>query len=174
LKQEKAMRCSAIRKQLNRYLDAEVPAGLRDHVERHLAGCPECRRALAQLERLADVLEGADVPPVPEGFAARVMRQARAQTAQRPPAGWFEWNLLRWWREAAPAMRVAAATAIVVGLAAGLTMSGGLSRPVPASFPPRPEAGRDPIVQNFDFLGGIPAGSVEQTYLASVAEAPKK
>ncbi|MBI4662984.1 MAG: zf-HC2 domain-containing protein [Verrucomicrobia bacterium] len=157
------MRCAAVRKELNRYLDAELAPKAREEVERHLTACPACREALAQLQGVSGLWAALETPRMPEGFADRVMREARQRTGSRPRQAWH-WPWLRWWWEQSLAMRAAAASTVVAGLAVGVIMGGGLFRPLP------PAIGHDPLVQNLGFVGGIPAGSVEQTYLASVAE----
>jgi anti-sigma factor RsiW len=169
------MRCKAVRKQLSRYVDLEVPPELREEIEAHLAGCPDCRQALAKLEQVAGVLASGSLPPVPEGFAERVMGKARAQARREPQARWSDWRPLGWWWDAAPAMRAAAIVAALVGLTAGAVMSGGFARP--SSFSRGQQAaagGTGSTVQTSDFLGGVPAGSVEQTYLAWMAETSGK
>ena len=149
---------------MNRYLDAELAPNAREEVERHLSACPDCREALAQLQEVGGLWTALETPLVPEGFADRMMREARKRTASKPRQAWY-WPWLRWWWEQSLAMRTAAASVVVAGLAVGGVMGGGLFRAQP------PAIGSDPIVQNLGFVGGIPAGSVEQTYLASVAEA---
>jgi anti-sigma factor RsiW len=166
------MRCASVCKRLSQYMDLEVPPKVREDIRRHLAQCADCRNALARLEQLGRVLTGTDLPPVPEEFAARVMRAARAQVALKPEPWWSHWTLLNWWWNAALEMRAAAITVVLVGLTAGLAMSGGFTRPSATSLPQRRTAEVGPVVQNIDFLGGIPAGSVEQTYLTWVAGAP--
>ena len=165
------MRCVAVRDELNRLVDAELPPRMREDIERHLEMCPDCRQALARLQEVAGVFAGVDLPPVPDGFTARVMRQARAQMTETRFVWWSAWNLLRWWRDETLAMRTAAASVVVAGLAVGLAMSGGAFRP---SAGPRPATEASPVVQNLDFVGGVPAGSLEQTYLAWVADIPEK
>jgi len=158
------MRCAAVRKQLNRYLDAELAPGAREEVERHLSDCPACLAALAELQGVGGLWTALETPVVPEGFADRVMREARKRTASKPRQAWH-WPWLRWWWEQSLAMRAAAASVVVVGLAVGMVMGGGLFRAQP------PATGSDPIIQNLGFVGGIPGGSVEQTYLAAVTKA---
>ena len=47
---------------LSAYHDGELDAGRRRQVEAHLAGCTECRAALADLESLSQVLSADEVP----------------------------------------------------------------------------------------------------------------
>jgi anti-sigma factor RsiW len=165
------MRCKAVHKQLSRYADLEVPAELRGEIEAHLAGCADCRQELAKLDRLGRVLSSTNLPPLPEAFGERVMALARAQTTRQRQTARSGWDLLGWWWDAQPAMRAAAIVVVLFGLTTGAVMSGGFVRPSSLSRTPRGTAGEvSPVLQSFDFLGGVPAGSVEQTYLTWVAE----
>src|SRR5579859_1529386 len=169
------MRCKRVLKQLSRYVDLEVPPELREEIEGHLAECSGCRQSLAKLERVAAVPAGSSLPSVPDGFAERVMGKARDQARREPQARGAEWRPLSWWWDAAPIMRAAAIVAALVGLTSGAVMSGGFARP--SSFSRGQQAaagGPGSIVPSSDFLAGIPAGSVEQTYLAWMAETPGK
>jgi anti-sigma factor RsiW len=163
LKLKLAMRCVTVRKELNRCLDAELAPNARENVERHLLACPACRAALAQLQEVSELWNVLETPPVPEGFADRVMQQAHKRTASQPKQA-RHWPWRRWWWEQSLAMRAAAVSVVVAGLAVGVVMGGGLFGTQP------PATGSDPLVPNLGFVGGIPGGSVEQTYLASVAE----
>jgi predicted anti-sigma-YlaC factor YlaD len=72
------MRCSRARKQLSAYIDDELAARMRARVERHLAGCPECRRRTHDLSRLVQsVRTVATVEPSDE-FRSATLRRIRA------------------------------------------------------------------------------------------------
>ncbi|WP_445952404.1 hypothetical protein, partial [Thermodesulfitimonas sp.] len=106
-----------------------------DHPERdfppvvaaHLAGCPACQREFALLRQMRALLQAAEAPAAPAGFAAGVM--ARIAAADREPVrGWRV--LLTGWK------RVAAATAallLVAGSAFALVRSGTFQPPLLAS-----------------------------------------
>lgn len=59
------MSCAKIEELLPLYLDGGCSAAERADIERHLAGCPSCRRALAEFESLESSLRNlaATVPP---------------------------------------------------------------------------------------------------------------
>jgi anti-sigma factor RsiW len=158
------MRCITVRKQLNRYLDAELAPRAREEVECHLSACPACRAALAELQGVAGMWAALKTPPVPEGFAARVMQEARKRTPPKPQRAGSSWPLLRWWWEQSLAMRTGAAAMVVVGVFAGAFLGFSSSRPLAeAGGPARPA---NAVAENLTLLSGTPHGSLDQTYLA--------
>jgi anti-sigma factor RsiW len=165
------MHCAAVRKQLNRYLDAELAPGVRREIELHLLACPACRQALNQLDRIDRIWAALKPPPAPEGFAERLMREARRRTAPKPS---WSWLWLQWWREQPLAMRAAAGSVVLAGGLAGLTMGSALFAQPTALPVSSAAAAGDPVVRSLDFLGAAPAGSVEQTYLDWVTQGPKE
>jgi anti-sigma factor RsiW len=158
----RAMNCATVQELLNRYHDAELEPAARAEVEHHLSACPACREALAQLEGVAGLWAARKTPPVPEGFAERVMRQARRRTVPQPTSRWSDWPLLRWWWEQSAAMRAAAAAVVVAGLVAGSVL--GLSNSsAKTSAQTKPASA---VTENIALLTGAPHGSLEQDYLA--------
>jgi anti-sigma factor RsiW len=147
---------------LNRYHDAELEPATRAEVEHHLSACPACREALARLADVAGLWAARKTPPVPEGFAERVMRQARRRTVARPTSRWSGWPLLGWWWEQSLAMRAAAAAVVVAGLVAGSVL--GLSNPSAKTSAQAKSASA--VAENIALLTGAPHGSLEQDYLA--------
>jgi anti-sigma factor RsiW len=159
------MRCEDVLKQLTTFSSGELPADVRQAVQAHLAGCSACRAALAEADPLAGVFAGAETPPIPPGFASRVMAAAR----QRLQAGRrsASWNPLRWWRLTSTPMHAAAAAVLVIGLAIGLAM-GWTAAPSPAEAetPAQP----DPVTAyRIDYLGEAPSGSLADSYLTLVS-----
>ena len=57
------------RERLSAYLDGELPASEREPLERHLAGCAECRRELNELREVRALLRALPVPALPRSFA---------------------------------------------------------------------------------------------------------
>jgi len=160
------MRCIAVRKQLNRYLDAELAPDAREAVEHHLSACPACRAALAELQGVAGMWTALKTPPVPEGFAARVMQEARKRTASKPQRTWASWPWLRWWCEQSLAMHAGAAVMVVVGVFAGAFLSGSFSSSRPLATAGGPAKPANAVAENLTLLSGTPHGSLDQTYLA--------
>jgi putative zinc finger protein len=112
---------------LSDYLDDELGLEERASVDRHLAGCEDCRDELGALRRLARAFADESVPPVPVDLEARIGRRLDGVTvARRRP-----------WRFAVPA--TIAATLGAIGLLVALQWREGRigvpSAPAPASAP---------------------------------------
>ena len=71
-----------------------LPPDRQRAVEAHLRDCPTCRLALGEVDPIAATLVRGQTPPVPAGFAARVMAAARRRQGAEV---FVDWNLLRWW-----------------------------------------------------------------------------
>lgn len=114
------------RDRLSEYLDDELGLEERASVDRHLAGCEDCRTELETLRRLARALAEESVPPVPDDLEARIGLSLDAGTLVRPAR----------WRFAVPA--TIAATLAAVGLLVALLWREGrigVPPPTPASAP---------------------------------------
>ena len=164
------MRCEQVRQKLDAYAANELTAGVREKVENHLAACDACRQALARQRELAALLRGVPAPPVPEGFAARLMAAARERVSARerpvtaPASPW------RWWTSVPASMRLAAAAVLVISLSLGALMGWDTARGGAAA--PSASAQADPTaVYNLDFLADAPSGSLAEAYL-TLASAP--
>ena len=157
------MRCEDVLKQLTAFSSGELSANVRQAVQAHLAECAACRAALAEVDALA-VLASGRTPPVPRGFAARVMVAARQRQETKPVAAW---NLMRWWRLTSTPMHAAAAAVLIIGLSVGLVLGW-----TSATSPAQAEAAvqPDPVdAYQLDYLGEAPSGSLADSYLTLVA-----
>lgn len=157
------MRCEDVLKQLTAFSSGELSANVRQAVQAHLAECAACRAALAEVDALA-VLASGRTPPVPRGFAARVMMAARQRQETKPVAAW---NLMRWWRLTSTPMHAAAAAVLIIGLSVGLVLGW-----TSATSPAQAEAAvqPDPVdAYQLDYLGEAPSGSLADSYLTLVA-----
>jgi anti-sigma factor RsiW len=66
------------------YLDADLRAGRRRRLERHVGECEQCRRLLADLQAMLGALHGARAPGVdPAGLAAAVRLRLREPDGPR-------------------------------------------------------------------------------------------
>lgn len=83
------MRCRDVHDQLDAYLRGELAPSVRETIERHLRACEACRQQRTQLHRLEQTLRSVPAPPVPEGFAARVVLRARREREAVPNADWL-------------------------------------------------------------------------------------
>jgi len=99
--------------ELTALLDGALSPARRAEVERHLAGCPDCRAERDRLAGALALLGGLPPPPEPSPwFTARLA----ARLADEPsPARGVLGRLAGWrWRLAVPATALAAAAALVV------------------------------------------------------------
>ena len=113
------------RELLSDYLDDELGLEARASVDRHLAGCEDCRVELEALRRLARAFADLSVPPVPLDLEARIGRGLDAASVARR----------RRWRFAVPA--TIAATIGAIGLLVALQWREGGVR-VPSAPEPQP------------------------------------
>jgi anti-sigma factor RsiW len=115
------MRCSEVQQKLDLFATQEVESSMRERIEDHLESCAECREALVKLRRFADLVSASPTPPVPDGFAARVVAQAKQRQAivtrsgRAPrvssPSGWKRFE-----------SSAGTAAALVAGLVIGVFM----------------------------------------------------
>jgi len=167
------MRCKDMRDLLSAYLDDELRPHLRAKLESHLQSCQNCQQALARLRRLAFLLENTWAPPLPEGFANRVMTQARERVTRRQHQVGTRSGGIHWWMSMSIPMRAATAAVLIVGAAAGLLMAwdtwqDSATRPAASVT----TAQSDPAaLYNLDYLADAPVGSLAQVYL-TLASAP--
>ncbi len=122
------MECTQVKKRLDAWADGEMSRPDRMAVDRHLAGCPDCRDEAASLKRLNLALDGLGPVPAPSGFSGRVCRAAR-QKIDYP-------DLAQWWRHLSPAWRTAVCSTAMAGLIFGLVLG--------TSLATGPDAGTSP------------------------------
>jgi anti-sigma factor RsiW len=160
------MRCDVVRKKLDRLRGPEVSPRLRERIEAHLEQCAECRQAWERQRQLASLLKNAPAPPpVPGGFADRLLAAARQRQAERLPApaslGRGRWSL----GVEAAGRRAAQAAVLAGGLLIGLLMGQQTWCSVyPSSAS---QAGQTaPVVgDELDYLTDAPGSSLAESYL---------
>ena len=158
------MHCENVQQQLNRFTAGDLPVADQRAVQAHLDECAACRAKLAEFDVLAGVVASTPTPPIPSGFASRVMAAARQRQEAQPVAAW---NLLRWWRLTSGPMHAAAAAVLIIGLSVGMVM-GLTSGPLAAQAETTAEV--DPVdVYQIDYLAEAPSGSLADSYLTLVA-----
>lgn len=158
------MRCRRVRSRLGALADGELDAAERLSVQAHLTGCEACRGRLAEIQEMDALLGGSlSVPPVPTGFAARVMAEARsrrlagAAESRFPPLVRIPLN---WVAGLSAPMKIAACVTALVAFAAGWSIDGGRM------------IGRDASAEQRENLYGLewfeptPPGSIGSVYLA--------
>jgi anti-sigma factor RsiW len=164
------MRCRKVRLTIDAYVSAGLGPRDRTAVEEHLEACDGCRQAATVARRLVALGQALPTPPVPEGFAERVMTLARRRIARPAPAA-PSWSLAAWWRMASAPVRAAAAAVLVIGLASGVLM-GWSTWQAQAAPPTQTAVQPDPLASyNVGYLTDAPEGSLAQTYLALVSSA---
>src|SRR5437879_964431 len=164
------MHCANVRKQLSAYLDGELPVQLRVEIAAHLQHCQACLADLAKPRQLGDLIGAVSFAKVPEGFAGRVISEARRRIVSPPRAERASFQLIRRWRSIPLTQRAAAAAVLIIGLSTGLFMgwqTGSNHSAQALTLAPHVE---DPVaVYNLDFLGTGPNGSLPRVYLSLVS-----
>ena len=155
------MNCTAIRKKLSAFEDGEVSPPLRFEIETHLAACPACRQALADLHHLWLALDDA-VPPRPRpDFSQTVMRKI----SEESKPGIFNW--IGAWDYMFPAP-AAMAVMVILGLLIGGWMGRAtLEGTMTAATAPMQAA----TLEALDAFAPTPKGSLAQGYLVLVSDA---
>ena len=97
---------------LSAYLDNELDAAAQRHAAAHLAGCPQCRATLAELDGLGQGLRALVCPELPAGL------QARLQRPFAPPPARSCWWARHW------AQGIGAAASVLLGLLLGYALPG--------------------------------------------------
>jgi len=72
------MKCTQFEEQLSSYIDGELAAEERTHLEAHLAQCGSCRHALARIRHTAGLVQSLGEVPAPAELRARVFAQIGA------------------------------------------------------------------------------------------------
>jgi anti-sigma-K factor RskA len=105
-------------------------------LERHTAGCADCRAELRWLNPAVDLLpEKVERLEAPAGLRAKIVDQVRAEPERQAPSATGRW--LRGWRPVAAAAAVALMLAAVAGYAVrGGDSGGGGATTVAAGQPP--------------------------------------
>ncbi len=164
------MRCRTVQRRLEAYLGGELTGKELARMERHLASCAECARAVERARRLRIALGQKATPPVPEGFHARLMARARQRAEQR---SWRE-RILRpfGWQPAVPAgLRVAAAAAVILALGIGALIGRDMWRGPKASEAQPGQVAEAELVRTYriDYLAEAPEGSLAGAYVSLVS-----
>lgn len=83
------MDCGEVRDLLQPYEDGELPAGERTALAQHLAGCPQCKAALGDLQALRQRVRAAGTYAMPAGLDSRVRTTIGIESGQQAqPWGW--------------------------------------------------------------------------------------
>jgi len=108
------------------HLDGEGSPAEAAEFSRHLTNCSACRRSLAELQRVEDVLADEPLPSLPPGFATRVV--GRSVNARRHP-------LPLWWIAFPRTWRMGLAASLAAAACGGILLGRALA-PTPVAAPP--------------------------------------
>ena len=167
------MNCEQVRKNLNAYMDAELPGATGEKIALHLQTCRDCSKVFSRLQNLTNVLEEVSIPEVPKGFADRVFAHAHERSTSVKSKQRTHVSFSRWWSsEFLTAQRAAAAAVLISGLTLGALMGLDTWR-----SPVMQSVGKSQMAQvkavdiyNLDYLTDIPKGSLADAYLTLAFE----
>ncbi len=162
------MNCRMLPSRLNAYVDEEMPANLRREIDEHLSACPACRSQVECIRAVGNILDSLSVPPLPEGFSARVMAEARRMapfTDKRKSFFPLKWQPLQWLLDLSVPMRVAACTVALMACLLGMFMSRELS----LSGNQRASVAETESLDGFEWFSPTPPTSLGSAYLSLAA-----
>jgi anti-sigma factor RsiW len=159
------MRCNQVQQKLDLFSTEELAPSERKAIAAHLESCGECRQALARLGQLEDLLAASSVPPVPDGFAARVVARAAERQASVARSRSVSHRAFRpaWKRLAVSAGTLSAlAAGVLIGMLMGQTTWRAVDRPLSAvaTRPAHPLA-----ASGFEYLFDASGNSLARTYV---------
>jgi anti-sigma factor RsiW len=163
------MRCEEVRNRLGAFIDGESDIVEGGRIQQHLEQCSGCREELAALREVGSLLAEERIPAMPGGFRSKVLVAAEQALEGRgkQESGPFL-DLPTWWRQARPALRVAAAAALALGVGLGILLGVGSMGPVPEVPGSSPVVLADPYEAHY--LSANPAGSLPQVYVAMASQ----
>lgn len=126
------MDCGKIRKDLHAYIGEMVTAEEKAKIEEHLASCPDCRTALAELKQTLQFLENLDEVEPPAWLTQKVMARVRAE---HPAKEGFFTRLFGWIPTHLPATAVATLVIAVTAVILMKSMEPKLQESLPTSVP---------------------------------------
>ena len=155
------MRCHRIQKRLPAYQDGEIGGKERERISAHMAGCPACRSAYAELEQAWQSLE--KIPEIQASAEFERRLSARINAVPEPRSRWrFPW--VSWIYRAYPAPAMAAVLLLV-----GTVMGGYLGNALVSGLSSAPaqvqasRAGTD--IVSFSVFSAAPPGTLGDGYL---------
>lgn len=161
------MNCTQFKKNVDAYLDSEASQGVCGDIESHAVSCGSCRQHVEAMRKVSGLLIRMPAPPpVPGGFAERVLARARSQrTAECPRKTYFPLPSIRWWMDLTLPGRAVAGAAVLIGLAIGTFMGVDITR-AGQTADALPEKAADLIASyELDVLADTPRGSLAHVVL---------
>jgi anti-sigma factor RsiW len=164
IQKETPMKCKKVLSRLDAYADHELPLSQNREIEAHLQCCEMCRIAFEQIRQVEGFLDTLDDLPVPQGFAASVMAEARKKAlpgAQKKSFLAWDWFWLQWLKEQSMPVRLAACTMVLLAFFLGVTMS----REISLSGSRQAVASGETGMEGFEWFSPSPPESLQQTYM---------
>jgi hypothetical protein len=158
------MRCKKVLSHLNAYADHELSSSLSREIDDHLRDCGTCQIQFERILQVGDSLDALGVLPVPDGFADRVMAEARNRvlfSAEKKSFFTLNWFSLQWLSELSVPVRLAACTTVFLAFFLGMTMS----REISLSGSRQTAASREAGMEGFEWFSPTPPESLEHTYM---------
>jgi anti-sigma factor RsiW len=163
------MDCEEIQARLNAYVDGELSPERRREVDQHLGACQGCRARIESLLQLGIALHDLQVPPVPEGFAARLGKVAERRAfreSQRKSGRRLRSGPVQWFAALSVPMRAAACGAVLLAFLLGSVLGGEVFVSSGREIPP-------PGTQStfgLEWFGPTQPGSVGWAYLSFTSD----
>jgi len=158
------MRCKKVLSHLNANADHELSSSLSREIDDHLRDCGTCQIQFESILRVGDSLNALGVLPMPDGFAERVMAEARSRVllgAEKKSFFAWDWFSLQWLSELSMPVRLAACTTVLLAFFLGMTMS----REISLSGSRQAAASRGADMEGFEWFSSSPPESLEHTYM---------
>jgi len=166
------MKCRHIQERLAAYQDGEIGGKERERIAAHLEGCPDCRKAYAELEQVWQELGKIPEIEASPGFEQRLFARIRT-TPESSPLWGVSW--LSWVYRVYPASAMAAVV-LLVGLALGGVLGNALVSGFASAPAPTQISRADTDVVSFRAFAAVPPGTLGDGYLrmASYTEDNRK
>jgi anti-sigma factor RsiW len=164
--------CKKVLSTLHAYVDGEVLPKLRSEMEEHLGACSSCRTQVERIRQVDDILDGMSVPPLPQGFSARVMAKARKRVVlakEKKSLFPLDWMPLRWFADLTVPMRLAACAMVLLACLLGMFMSRDLS----LSGSPQTTVVEVENLDGFEWFSPTPPTSLGSAYLTLALTTPE-
>jgi anti-sigma factor RsiW len=157
------MSCSTRQKKLSTFADGEGSSAWRSEMETHIACCPQCRQAVADLVWLWQTLEDAAPPRTRPDFAQAVM----SRITEESRSGFLNWM------HVLPSMFPAPATMTAM-VVFGLLIGGWMGRTVMDDTSMiATSQGQAATLAAMDAFAPTPRGSLAEGYLVLVSNVPQ-
>jgi predicted anti-sigma-YlaC factor YlaD len=162
------MNCKHVKKNLVSFLENKLSQKQRSENEDHLKICPDCSRLLEEFSQLWKALEApAKVEPSPYFWTRLKQRIIEHEEGRKPVLGWVG-GLVGWAR---PAVAVAV---LLICIFAGYSL-GNFPQTVNGQTAYQADERTIALEEFFDSYNldpsiGLPAGSIEATYLDMISE----